>query len=479
MAAEPRSVLVDQSEPGIYHCYNRCVRQASLCGNDNNTGKSYGHRKEWISDRLAHLARGFAIDVLDFCEMDNHLHLLLRNRPDLVALWDDREVAERWTDLCPSELEKLEKQQARRLAAGLKSTAAVVDVREQYLTKIMNNQPRLAELRARLSNISWLMKLLCENIAGQANREDEVSGKFWESRFQSDRILDDAHALACSMYINLNPIRAQMAVAPEQCSNTSLGVRMAAARELLLQTFGPDALKKSATDQAEMLDQAVMLDPEGILEIANQQFAEACGGQAGEPEVLDCPNADPFTLVGEGTVSYTDADGATVGDQSQSIDQSRRSELSRFPKVGRPLRSRSARISDAWLSRLSLLGCETRGEGSAAREMAMANAFPAPRASNKGFLPISLADYLRVIDWTGRQAVKGKRGKIPDDLAPIEQRLEIDLASWPELVASFGQKGRTARGSVESLEREAARRGRKWIRGKRSAPRATPLCQHD
>ena len=89
-------------------------------------------------------------------------------------------------------------------------------------------------------------------------------------------------------------------------------------------------------------------------------------------------------------------------------------------------------------------------------------------------LPITLADYLRLIDWTGRQAVKGKRGKIPDDLAPIAQRLRIDAASWPELVASFGQKGRTARGSFEALEREAARRGRKWIRGKRLSPRAAP-----
>ncbi|MFM2093225.1 MAG: hypothetical protein RIS70_349 [Planctomycetota bacterium] len=479
MAAEPRSVLVDQNEPGIYHCYNRCVRQASLCGTDYKTGKSYGHRKQWISDRLAHLARGFAIDVLDFCEMDNHLHLLLRNRPDLVALWDDREVAERWTDLCPSELEKLEKQQARRLAAGQKSTTAVVDVREQYLTTIMNDQPRLAELRTRLSDISWLMKLLCENIARQANCEDEVTGKFWESRFQSDRILDDAHALACSMYINLNPIRAQMEVAPEQCSNTSLGVRMAAVRELLLRTFGPDALKKPAADQADMLDEAGMLDPDRILEIANQQFAEACGDQAGESEVLDCPNAAPFAIVGEGSLAFADADIATAGDQSQPIDPSRRSGQSRLTKVRQPGRSRSDRTSDAWLSRLSLLGCETMVGGSAARAMAMANAFPAPRASNKGFLPISLADYLRVIDWTGRQAVKGKRGKIPDDLAPIEQRLEIDLAIWPELVASFGQKGRTARGSVETLEREAARRGRKWIRGKRAAPRATPLRQHD
>ncbi|MHC5028593.1 MAG: Type I secretion system protein TolC, partial [Planctomycetota bacterium] len=28
----PRSELVNQSEPGLYHCISRCVRRAYLCG---------------------------------------------------------------------------------------------------------------------------------------------------------------------------------------------------------------------------------------------------------------------------------------------------------------------------------------------------------------------------------------------------------------------------------------------------------------
>lgn len=463
MAAEPRSVLFDRKESGIYHCYNRCVRRASLCGEDHLTGKSYSHRKDWIADRLAYLARGFAIDVLDFCAMDNHLHLLLRNRPDLVELWSDREVAERWVHLCPSELEKLEKQQARRLAAGLISATAVADVREHYLKTMMNDPAEITTLRDRLSDISWLMKLLCEHIARQANREDEVTGKFWESRFQSDRILDEANALACSMYINLNPVRAQIAVAPEECSHTSLGVRMVAVRDMLLSVFGPDALNTTADDQAEMIDQT------DVQEAANRLLAEASRDGVDDPEEIDgqsteptAPDSEQAATLSEDTETSTDCDVASVENPS------------RHPAARRRVRKGSARLSDAWLSRLSLLGDQTMGGVSAARAMAMANTFPAPRASNKGFLPITLADYLRLIDWTGRQAVKGKRGKIPDNLAPIAQRLKVELSSWPELVASFGQKGRTARGSFEALEREAARRGRKWIRGKRLSPRAAP-----
>jgi len=33
--------------------------------------------------------------------MSNHLHLILRNRPDVVALWSDQEVARRWLAVFP------------------------------------------------------------------------------------------------------------------------------------------------------------------------------------------------------------------------------------------------------------------------------------------------------------------------------------------------------------------------------------------
>lgn len=450
MAAEPRSVLIDPNEVGVYHCYNRCVRRAYLCGVDQVTGKSHDHRKDWIVERLATLARGFAVEVLDYCTMDNHLHLLLRNRPDLVKLWDDREVAERWCCLCPSELEKLERQQARRQAKSSVPLPAV-DVREQYLTMLMNDQAKICELRTRLSDISWLMKLLCEQIARRANREDEVTGKFWENRFQSDRILDEAHALACSMYINLNPVRAQQAIAPELCSHTSLGTRMASIRDLLLSDWGPEVLGESALGLADMAEQ------EDVEELVNREFDEALAAP-----VIDLEPSQ----IADSVIATTEDSSVAPELEVGPIRITKRASTARRRPGGR-----AGSRSDAWLSRLSLREVVAMEGDSPARAMAMANRFPAPRASNKGFLPISLADYLRLIDWTGRQPVHGKRGAIPAHLAPIQERLRIDLASWPELVSSFGQKGRTARGSVEALEREALRRKRKWIRGKRSAPR--------
>ncbi len=47
------------------------------------------------------LAGSFGLDVMAYAILSNHIHLVLRNRPDAVARWSDLEVARRWYRLCP------------------------------------------------------------------------------------------------------------------------------------------------------------------------------------------------------------------------------------------------------------------------------------------------------------------------------------------------------------------------------------------
>ena len=92
MARQARGEYLDPDEIQVVHAVQRCVRQAFLCGLDKNTGSNYEHRRRWIRERLEFLASVFGID----CLLSNHLHIVLRSRPDVVKSWSDQEVARRW-----------------------------------------------------------------------------------------------------------------------------------------------------------------------------------------------------------------------------------------------------------------------------------------------------------------------------------------------------------------------------------------------
>jgi hypothetical protein len=96
------------------------------------------------------------------------------------------------------------------------------------------------------------------------------------------------------------------------------------------------------------------------------------------------------------------------------------------------------------------------------------------RASQKGFLPISLTRYLELLDWTGRQIRLKKRGAIPDHLAPILDRLGLESLSWCDLVQKFGKLFKRAAGSPESLAAEATRRGQNYMHASGAAMLVTP-----
>ena len=85
MAMQNRRDIFDPNEVGCFHAVQRTVRRAWLFGSHPVSGKSFQHRRSWIQNRLQELDASVGIDCLSFAVMVNHVHVILRNRPDIVV----------------------------------------------------------------------------------------------------------------------------------------------------------------------------------------------------------------------------------------------------------------------------------------------------------------------------------------------------------------------------------------------------------
>ncbi|WP_240041918.1 transposase [Aeromonas media] len=207
-----RSRQISLADTPYYHVVSRCVRRAFLCGQDAHSGQSYEHRRQWVADKLGQLSQVFAIGICAYAVMSNHYHLVLKVQANIAHEWSEREVAERWSRLFQWPL------LVRRWYQGEELIAPELDVVQQLI----------AQWRERLHSISWLVRLLNESLARQANQEDGCKGHFWEGRFKSQALLTESALLACMTYVDLNPIRAGIATTPEESDFTSnqVGVQM-------------------------------------------------------------------------------------------------------------------------------------------------------------------------------------------------------------------------------------------------------------
>ncbi len=205
-----RSSLIDPATTPYYHCMARCVRRAYLCGKDHLTGKNYEHRRQWVVDKLTELASIFSIEVCAYAVMSNHYHVVLHINADAADNWSQGEVLSRWTRLFTGPI--LVQRYLSRYRLSKAELSRVDDYVEEY--------------RERLRDISWFMRCLNEHLAREANKEDGCRGRFWEGRFKSQALLDEAALLTCMAYVDLNPVRAKLADTPEQSNFTSIKKRI-------------------------------------------------------------------------------------------------------------------------------------------------------------------------------------------------------------------------------------------------------------
>ncbi len=358
MARLARVEIFAADEVAVVHVMNRTVRRCFLLGYDPVSGRNYDHRKVWIDEQLVHQARHFGIDLLCQAIMSNHLHLVLRSRPDVVQEWSDEEVARRWLMLCPER-----RDEDRR----------PMEPTEFEINRIVNNKGKLASLRSRLSDISWWMRLLCQHIAQRANREDGEVGKFWQARYRAVRLLDEIAILSCAAYVDLNPIRAAMAQTISKSDFTSAQKR---SRGLALQ---------SQKD----------IQPEPAL---------------------------PDGLSGTTPAAVRNCHVAAV--DLRSAQHLAPVELNE--RNGQP-------------------GPDGNRDG--------------VRCSNKGFLPMSTAQYLSLLEWTTRQQRVTEACRKPKQIRRLFKRLGISAKVWSELVRNFGRLFSIVAGKPAVVDSHRSRSG--------------------
>lgn len=232
---KPRKALVSVDTTPCYHVVSRCVRRTFLFGVVDN--KDFSHRRDAIVQRLSELTQLFCIDISAYAIMSNHYHLVVRLQKQRALDLSVTDIINRWRSLYALPL----------LAQRYADNDLLTDEEHEEALR------QIDERRRRLYDLSWFMRCLNEPIARMANLEDGCTGRFWEGRFKSQALLDERAELQAMAYVDLNPIRAQVANSLEHSDYTSIQVRLAAVDSPMKSLLLPFAGDKCQSNKAEQI----------------------------------------------------------------------------------------------------------------------------------------------------------------------------------------------------------------------------------
>lgn len=178
MARSPR--ITNPGEPTVYHLISRTTLVGFPLGDAE---------KDFFVELVCKFSRIYFIEMLGFCCMSNHFHLLVRMFP--AKDYSDEAIRERFK-FCYGP--------HRKLLDG-----------------------QIPHFRDKWSDLSRFMKDVKLGFTRYYNKRHDHKGYFWGDRFKSVIVENGEALLNCLAYIDLNPVRGGLVDRPEDYRWSSIG----------------------------------------------------------------------------------------------------------------------------------------------------------------------------------------------------------------------------------------------------------------
>ncbi|MCC5806178.1 MAG: transposase [Opitutales bacterium] len=201
----PRAV-VPEGQDGYYHAVSRINGRAFLLTDT---------QRETFRDLMGRVAGFCGVEILTYCLMGNHFHLLVRV-PGEAGEINDRELLRRAGLLYG------------RPTARSRQPLTLAGIRSVLEGDNEADRDAMRELlMGRMGSLPMFVKILKQRFALQYNRENGRLGTLWEGPFRSVLVEPTRAALSVvGAYIDLNPVRAGMVADPADYRFSGYGKAM-------------------------------------------------------------------------------------------------------------------------------------------------------------------------------------------------------------------------------------------------------------
>lgn len=176
----------------VYHCMT-CTVNGEMLFKDRE--------KEMLRKMLWQVAEFCGAEILTYCVMSNHFHVLLRI-PEQTSL-SDADLMRRYKVLYPKPT-KFQSASTKVIESQLQAGGEEADEIRR-------------KLRARMADVSEYMKTVKQRFSVWYNRNHQRYGTLWADRFKSVLVEGSGNPLqTMAAYIDLNPVRAGLVEDPKE-----------------------------------------------------------------------------------------------------------------------------------------------------------------------------------------------------------------------------------------------------------------------